>query len=393
MFAIAAWPPFFQVYLLVALLLSGYYLWLMSHYARHWEALPEWSISPGFVPTTKVSVLVPARNEAENVEACLQSILAQSYPAGLLEIIAIDDHSTDDTVLIIDRLTRNFEHLHLLKMSDFPTNKNDTAFKKRAIEKGIALAKGDLIVCTDADCLVPENWLKLIVSFYEQKQYRFIAGPVNFHQEKNTLERFQSLDFLGMMGITGAGIHSRLQHLCNGANLAYEKAAFEKVKGFSGIDGRASGDDMLLLQKMARQFPGRIGFLKNPAATVLTRAMPTWQRFLQQRLRWASKSRDYPEGRVTLRLAMVFFLCWSILLSLLLIPFFGIMALLPFALQALCKGRADYFFLRKMSRYFNRQNLMNSFLPSSVLHVLYIAVVGLLANVIRRYEWKGRRVR
>ena len=113
--------------------------------------------------------------------------------------------------------------------------------------------------------------------------------------ERNLLERFQSLDFCGMMGITGAGIHKKYLLMGNGANLAYEKAVFEEVGGFEGIDHLASGDDILLMQKIAKVYPEQLVFVKNLEAVINTTAQPTWRAFIQQRVRWASKSAQYPQ--------------------------------------------------------------------------------------------------
>lgn len=387
--------PFSVLYcfLLLAVVLSGYYVNLMWRYQKHWRALPAYRLPEDFTPSTSLSILIPARNEAANIETCLLSILQQDYPKALYEIIVIDDHSTDQTATLVNQFQKTYSNLHLICLADIPAAKNQSAFKKFAIEQGIQQAKGKLIIGTDADCLAPPDWLRLMAAFYESKKPVFIAAPVNFHQEKSVLEYFQSLDFVGMMGITGAGIHGRFQHMCNGANLAYEKAAFEAVDGFAGIDGKASGDDMLLLQKMIRQFPDRIGFLKNPGATVRTTAMPNWPSFVGQRIRWASKSYDYPEWQVTLRLAMVFAFCWAIIISFLLIPFLGWMAAIVFLLMLGSKTIVDYFFLGEMSRYFGRDDLMQKYLSSVPLHVIYIAWVGLLANFTRTYDWKGRRIR
>ena len=365
----------------------------MWKYHRYWKALPHWSIPDAFSPQTKVSILIPARNEAANIEACIQSIFAQKYPANLFNLIIIDDHSSDATPVLVRAMKKKYPQLELICLSDLQVDQDHIAFKKWALEQGIAKANGDLIVSTDADCIVSENWLNLLVSFYESEKYAFIAAPVNFFQEQNQLEYFQSLDFIGMMGITGAGIHGKFQHMCNGANLAYEKAAFEAVGGFKGIDGRASGDDMLLLQKMAKHFPKRIGFLKNADATVHTKAMPDWRSFLNQRIRWASKSYDYPEWQVTFRLAMVFLFCLFILGSPLLIPFFGWPVAIAFLGMLLVKGIVDYFFLGAMSRFFSRSALMKKYLFAVPLHLIYIVSVGILANLTKTYEWKGRKVR
>lgn len=381
------------LFLLLASMLSAYYAYLMWRYRKHWRALPPFTPSPQFTPTVFLSILIPARNEAENIEACLHSILQQNYPAALFEIIVIDDHSTDQTAAIVRQIQAENSQVHLIRLANIPAAQNQNAFKKFAIEQGIQQARGTLIIGTDADCLVPPEWLRLMAAFYESSQAVFIAAPVNFFREKSNLEYFQSLDFVGMMGITGAGIQGHFQHMCNGANLAYEKAAFEAVGGFSGIDGKASGDDMLLLQKMIRRFPGRIGFLKNPGATVRTRAMPDWASFVSQRIRWASKSYDYPEWRVTLRLVLVFLYCWAIILTFLLLPIMGWTAVIALLLMLGTKTLVDYFFLREMSQYFGREDLMEKYPVSIPLHLIYIAWVGLMANFTQTYKWKGRKIR
>jgi len=181
--------------------------------------------------------------------------------------------------------------------------------------------------------------------------------------------------------------------MCNGANLAYAKAAFAEVNGFEGIDYLATGDDILLMQKIAARHPDKIGFLKNKNATVYTAAKPTIASFVSQRVRWASKSTDYKEWAVTFILGMVFFYCWSIVISLATVPWWGRKALFLFIGLLAVKALADYFFLSMMARFFEKGELMKSYVPSQFLHIIYIVVVGVLGNVVKRYEWKGRRVR
>lgn len=384
-------PSLLTAYLILSIFLGFYYIYIILRYMEGWNALPKWNVPLDFQASTKVTVLIPARNEAENIHACLSSILNQHFPKSLLQIIVIDDHSTDETVEVVKNI--NHPCITVLKLANFITNQETQSFKKRAIEIGITHAEGELIITTDADCLTPPNWLQLVVSYYETHQPVFIAAPVNFYDEKSTLERFQSLDFMGMMCVTGAGIHRQFMNMCNGANLAYPKQVFETVGGFEGIDHLASGDDMLLMQKIAQHFPNKIAYLKNPQATILTKAKSTLRSFLQQRIRWTTKSTSYQEWRVTFILAMVFFFSSNLLLSFFLIPFIGWIALGIFLVSFFIKMIMDYFFLKNMARFFNRLDLMSAFFPALMLHILYIVVVGILGNVIKKYEWKGRRVR
>ncbi len=381
---------FWQIYLPAAVGLTVIYALIIATYRKGWKALPHFDIPKNYQAQTKITVIIPARNEEKNIGECLQSVLNQSLSPDLYEVVVIDDHSADDTAKII----RSFpaDRVKLLSLADYVSEKDTQSFKKKAIEIAVAQAAGELIVTTDADCLVPENWLQLYAAFYETQKIKFIAAPVTFHREKNSLQRFQTLDFHGMMCVTGAGIHTGLMHMCNGANMAYEKAAFYAVNGFAGIDNIASGDDMLLLQKIAAEYPGRIGFLKNINATVHTEAKPDLTSFFAQRLRWATKSTSYSETRVTLILAAVFFHCCSIVFSFFLIPFFGKIALQLFVFQILIKSVADYIYLRMMSIWFDKKDAMRWFLSSEILHILYIVIVGTAGNFVKKYEWKGRRV-
>lgn len=368
-----------------ALTLGLAYFWLTGFLIRQWEKRTAWTIPATFKPETKVSVLIPARNEAQNILNSLETLLLQQFPFELLEILVVDDHSSDSTAALV----REYEHpcLKLLQLS------GSASGKKAALAFGIQHATGDLILTTDADCLLPPRWISSFVSYYQENNPVFITAPVVFQSRANALERFQALDMLGTMLITGAGIQSGTIHLSNGANLAYPKAIFEAVDGFTDIDQLASGDDMLLMHKIEAAYPGRIGFLKSPEAVVITPAARGWRAFIQQRLRWATKSGTYRDRRIIAVLGLVFLLCWSIILSPLLVFLWGWTGLWPFLLLFSLKATADYRLLSRAAGYFNRRELMRYFWPSQLLHIAYIALIGLLANLVREYEWKGRNLR
>ncbi len=383
----------FNGWLILSIASAAGYVLLIGTYLRGWRRLQEWHLPPDYQPFTKVSLLIPARNEAANLPACLEAIARQKFPGELLEVLILDDHSTDETLQVAEGFAARHPHFRALRLADFLQPGETQSFKKRAIEIGVKQASGSLIVCTDADCIAPPDWLALFVSFFEKKQWALIAAPVRFYEEKNLLERFQSLDFLGMMGVTGAGIELKLHHLCNGANLACPKAVFEAVGGYAGTEGRASGDDIFLAQKIAARYPGKVGFLKNPAAAVRTRAMPDVPSFLSQRIRWATKSRSCREWKMTFCLGWAFLFCCAIAGTPVWAWWIGTEAWALFGALLAVKLATDWMFLGTMARYFGRPDLMRSYLPSQFLHIVYIVSVGFLGNVVRRYEWKGRRVK
>lgn len=364
------------------------YVLLMVYYFRQWNLLPEITQDIDFQAQTAFSVVIAARNEQQNILRCLSALTACRYPAHLLEIMVVNDHSTDETAAGVQSfITKNTSGIRVRLLQP-----ESGSGKKNAISTGIRHAVHPFIACTDADCEPPENWLLLLAQVFEKQSPKMIAGPVVFHHEKKIVEWFQSLDLLGMMGVTGAGIQSGSQHLANGANIAYPKAVFEAVGGFDGNDHIASGDDLFLAQKIARQWPGSIVFLKNPAAAMPTPAMSDWRSFIRQRIRWGTKNAALPEWSVKLSLAMVFAHCWLIIV-LGITSLWSVWFLPYFSLALLAKLIPDYFFLRSMSRFFQKQEAMRWFLPGLLLHIFYIAGIGLASLVVKRYEWKSRKLR
>ena len=165
--------------------------------------------------------------------------------------------------------------------------------KKKAIETGIQLSKGELIVTIDADCITHPEWLSTIAAFYKKHQPEMIVMPVSIQPTQSFIQLFQSVDFMSLQGITGAAVERNLHGMCNGANLAYTKKAFFEVGGFKGIDDIASGDDMLLMQKIAAKNKNAVKYLKSEKVIVETLPVDTIGEFFQQRIRWASKADQY----------------------------------------------------------------------------------------------------
>lgn len=375
----------------------------MLLYLRGWRALPEWRMPKNFEPRTFVSIVIAARNEAANIETCLRSVVEGTYPPDLLEVIVADDFSEDGTAEKV-RQMQEAGHKPVIRLIRLSELSPAVSGKKKALAAGIAQARGALIVTTDADCVVPKDWLRWMVSRFhttadgKKLAVKLLAAPVAFHRETTLLQRFQSLDFLGLMGITGAGIRCGFQRMGNGANLAFPRVVFEEVGGYDGSEHLASGDDMFLIAKINRRYPGSVFFLKNAAATVLTEAKPGVRAFFQQRLRWGTKNAALPEWPVRLVLLTVFLFCWSIVINsaLAIVAGFSSGGMLPLAAllgQLTVKAVFDYLFLREMCRFFDRRDLLRWFVPSFFLHTLYFPLAGAAGLLRKTYEWKGRRVR
>jgi len=335
---------------------------------------------------TRFSIIIPARNEAANISACLNSILAQDYPSAFFEIIVIDDFSEDDTADIVKAMQTKNESIHLLSLSNYFKQDEISAFKKKAIEQAVLHAKGDWIITTDADCIVPPQWLRLYHQFIIQQQPVFVAAPVMFIKESGVLNTFQLLDFLALQGITAAAVGAGQHSMSNGANLAFEKSAFIAVGGYQGVDEIASGDDMFLMHKMKKTLSNRIGYLFHPSAIVLTKAMPNWKDLIMQRIRWSSKARFYDDNSIFWVLLLVYLYNFSFLLLLLSGHFGTLIISLAF------KTFFELYFLDGVARFYQLTPTLKSFVFFQPLHIFYTIIAGLFGQV-KTYTWKGRRVK
>ena len=387
-----------MTFLFITIFLLVSYSILILYYRTSWLGINN------FVPKKEwikndlpfVSVIIAARNEEDNIGACIESVMLQTYPSLKFELIIINDHSTDNTVSVIRSFKQ--ENIRLLHLEDYTGDKLLNSYKKKSIEMALQYAKGELIITTDADCVVPVKWLETMAAFYIEKDPVFIAAPVTFlAPSKNdslslkALKIFQSLDFMTLQGITGASVSKGFHNMCNGANLAYPKEIFYRVNGFEGIDEIASGDDMLLMHKIQKAFPEKIGFLKSPDCVVQTQAASSVSSFLNQRIRWASKAGHYTDKKITGVLVLVYaFNVWMLILGI--ASFFSLQAFYIFLVALFIKVVAELSFLFPVARFFGQRNLLWYFIPSQPFHILYTVMAGWL-GIFGSYRWKGRKVK
>lgn len=376
--------------LIISAILALGYAVLLLLYKWGWHKQMSFSIPPSFLPQTKISIIIPARNEAHNIEACLQSILKNNYPIALYEIIVVDDHSTDDTykkIIAIDA-----PNIRCIKLSEhLQANELLNAYKKKAIEIAIDQSSGTLIITTDADCTVQPNWLRNIAACYQQNHAAMIIGAVDFTNNGSIVALFQSLDFMSMQGITVAAHTLGLGNMSNGANLAFSRQAFNEVEGYKGINHLASGDDYLLMMKMQKKFPKQITYLKAQETIVRTAPQPDWLSFLNQRIRWASKSGKYDDFKMTAVLLGVY-LFNLYFLYLFIVGFYHTEAWILLAFLLLAKTIVELFYLFPVAHFFHKRQQLWVFPLLQPLHIAYIILAGLM-GFIGVYQWKGRRVK
>jgi|ERR1043165_54441 cellulose synthase/poly-beta-1,6-N-acetylglucosamine synthase-like glycosyltransferase len=387
----------FSPLLIVSILFSALYLILVLYFFIGWIRLKKPEGGSEKLEVKKqpfVSIVIPTRNESENIKACLESIFKQNYPANLFEVIMVDDYSTDPTI----RFAKEVENPNLLILNLMQYLGNPGEYvpnKKKAIALGIKNAKGDLIITTDGDCTMGENWLSSMVACFQKGEYKLLTGPVMMKPAYWPLEVFQQVDVMNLSGITGATLRNGFPTMCNGANLMYAKDTFHEVEGFKGNHDIPTGDDIFLMHKINERWPGSVGYVKNCDACVYTKPEKGLSRFISQRKRWIGKSTKLADFRVPMVLYFAYFF------NLLLIGtgvfaavcfYMYDMAWLPVAIVGGTKLFADWLFNIPISIFFKKWYMLLLLPFIEVLYVLYVIVIGPL-SLMGRYRWKDRLVK
>ena len=343
--------------------------------------IPHSSLNPQF------SILIAARNEAENLPNLLRDLAAQTLSTARFEVLIADDHSTDATADLVTAAAQ--ETGFSLRLIRLPVTQTG---KKAALLSALRVTRAPWLVCTDADCRLGPGWLAAYATLIaEHPSANFISGPVLLTGPATFLHTLVGLEFAGLIGVGAACLARQHPTMCNGASLAYRRSAFNAVGGFADNAHIASGDDEFLLHKIHAAFPGTTFFLADAAAITRTAAPPTLRTLLRQRVRWASKWRHY-QSTAPRRLALLV-LGANVALAVgvgagLIWP-----ALWPWVLAAwVIKLGADAWFLNPVLGFFGQRKWLWGLLPLQILYAPYALAVG-AAGWRGGYEWKGRAVR
>lgn len=372
-------------------LLAGsilWYAWVILRCWQAWRKLPDTAVPADFQPSIKISVIIPVRDEYEHVMGLLRDLEQQHFPQELLEVLVVDDHSTDTTTEQVQQFILGSSlGVKLLQLHNYVKPKG----KKAAVQLGVEQAQGQLLVFTDGDCRVGPEWLREYAYLYETEQPYFISGPVCFHPTLTHFERMQLVEFASLIGVGGASIALNKPNMCNGANLAYTKEIFQEVGGFAGNENIASGDDEFLLHKVHKAFPGRVKFLKSNKAIVYTEARKSLNSFVQQRVRWASKWKSYQSLQVQLIAVCAFLVNFLLFLA---IPFvvWGGLSLQVFLCGYVAKFAVDCLFLNSILGFMGKKAFLWYILPLQLVYIPYVVFTAAF-GLFGRYSWKGRTIR
>ncbi len=335
-----------------------------------------------------VTVLIPARNEAERIRPILESLARQSYPADLTEILIVDDYSSDNTAEVVTAFIEDsgYQQFRLLpneRQGDGPT------YKKNAVTFALGQAQGELILTTDADCRVQPEWIESMVAAYDEN-VGMVCGLVTFDPalEKRFFHKMQTLEFAGLVFCGVGAIGNRYPMICNASNLSYRREAFDAVGGFAGHEHLPSGDDDLFMQDLHRKTRWQVRYNLDPASINFTQPVDDVGAFLNQRSRWASKGRHYPGFLTTLLLSLIYFF-YLLLLILIPVTVFGDFSIKILIVGLLLKIIPECLVVSRSLGVLQRRDLLGFIPIVEIVQIPYIVMAG-FAGFFNLFKWKQK---
>ncbi|MDR1172606.1 MAG: glycosyltransferase [Bacteroidales bacterium] len=365
----------FYIFIIVVVPYLILALWLW----RGWVMLSRFEMAGASV---SISVIIPVRNEEANIGNLLSDIANQHYSQKLVQVVVVDDHSTDRSATIVEEFAREQPNVQLLHL---PGEKYG---KKAALQHALPHLTGTLAVTTDADCRVRPRWLATIASFYTVYKPDMIICPVMFTYGRSFFSRWQALELMSLTGSSAGAASWRQPVMCSGANLVMKRNVMERY-AYVYDSPLASGDDMMMMLELKKDPNGRIFYLKSTGATVTTPPPSGLKSFIRQRNRWTSKSKAYADPMVIL-VAIAVFMANLSLLACCVAAFFHFRFLWLAAILWLAKMVVDWLFLNSLCRFWQMKPLMHIFIPAQLLYPFYVVWVGIAGN-ITPVRWKGRR--
>lgn len=322
-----------------------------------------------------VSVIVAFRNESANLNALIDSLLAQTYKK--CEFVLVNDHSDDDSMSVPSSYQDS--RLYVLDAPD------EVSGKKAALRFGYEKSHGEILYFTDADCILKSNCIETLVSRMCFENCAMMCGPVRYSDEKGFFSGIVQLEFLSLTGSGAAGFFMGRPFMCNGANFAVER----KVYAEADLNGKySSGDDVFLLHYVDKKY--KVGFAQDPNCIVKTKAPEGLGGFFSQRIRWASKAGGYKNPFAIFVSAVVFLISLALLIAFVM-GFIHPVYFIVFVCLLLMKLVIDTYFIFPVLRFYSSLKLWWAILPLTVLHPFYIVFVA-LASLVYRPRWKGRRI-
>ena len=325
-----------------------------------------------------VSIVIAARNEEDRILPCLQSLEKLNYPQDKFDIIFVDDCSKDNTPTIIKEYCKNHDNWRIIQIDE----KSDVLKgKKNALLNGINQAKGEIIFTTDADCIVPENWLKEMVNYFKPN-VSMVIGHSPITRKSGFYQKV--LQFDNLFSAIAASAPAKLGHPISsiGRNLAYRKFAYEDVGSFLALKQYRSGDDILLTERFHYLNDGKIDFCAHPDTFIWTQPPEKFSDIFHQQVRKNSKA--LLKSPSSILFSVILFLYYLLFLV---FPFLYPKYLLFWIVAFILKYFIEFIDLSKAARIFNLSHTIKYIPIMQFIYPLHIMIFSVL-GIFQLYHWK-----
>jgi cellulose synthase/poly-beta-1,6-N-acetylglucosamine synthase-like glycosyltransferase len=358
---------FSLVYILMILLFAGA--------AATSRARPEQGYRP------RVSVIIAARDEEEQIGACLESIVRLTYPQELLEIIIVDDRSTDRTVEIVSRFTDRQAHIRVLQIE---TESEFLPGKTNAVMSAVDISRGEILMFTDADCRVPPTWVENTVSYYSDPSVGVVAGFTSLIGE-TWFEEMQALDWFVLTSVAAATTRLGFPVTAVGTNLSVRREAYDSVGGYREIPFSVT-EDYALFHAVTASGKWKARFPMDPATLVESTPCHDWKQLYDQKKRWFTGGRGM-DAKSLLIFAFPYVFNFLILLGVFFSPWWAV------GLAVAIKLLVDYLLCLPATLAFRRNVLLFEYPLFEIYYYMYVLIFPLLVIFRGEITWKERTFR
>lgn len=375
-----------EIIILLFISVGLLYSWLILTFTINWFSAAPFSISNsdsiGRVPT-RFSILIPFRDEEKNIIHIIQDLEAQNYDTNSFEIILIDDESSDQSTILAKNYLESSKLDYQLLQSQ--------GGKKRALQAGLNKATGEFVLCLDADIRIGKQHLNSFNCYYQKTNAHLIAGPVSFLPQNKVFSSLLSLEFISLTVSSTASIGMGKPIMLNGANLGYKREIGLEFQELVYASNIASGDDHFLMEAIGEKYGTKaIVYLKSKEAIAQTAPPQNLNSFINQRIRWASKTSAYQSNFSKWVAILVFLFSLCFILS---IGFsFYIKSPIPFLIFFLTKLVIDFPILMSGAKFYRQTQLLWYYPILQLVYPWYIVIIGIL-SLFKSYKWKGRKVK
>ncbi len=377
-------PNFYLLFLwLIALLLIGNYFFTWHKIAQHnSEIFKPYETHLSTKENPNISVIIPFRNEAHRIIPLLNSIQKIDFE-GQIEFLFINDHSSDNSAEIIKNhdtfLSNDCKIIHL---------ENDKHGKKDALEIGISAAYNEIIITTDADCVLMNSTFKTLIQAFTEKNANMGIGPVIFDSNRFSIHQiYQKIENTALIALGFYQFHIGKPTMANGANLIFKKSIFLTLNPFENNRKIAGGDDIFNLEAFYKFNPNKVIFISDPNAAISTNVLKSLSELWKQRIRWVKKTAFQTTSNTEKSqkyLALFFMLFWGLTFMALYYSCYEIMLFLWFG-----KIVSDTIILKKIFHSFKQPISVIEIIVSSIFQNFFIPILG-IAHPFSKTDWKQR---